>query len=136
MGYCCLSHAASPQSSGSGSCTAQAPGHSNSVVVGPSSPPVLGRIVDKIWRGEYIDLSTLLPHRLGAPEPTLAEAFHKHSKDEKQITTIEQWVVCFSTYMSVMVLRNPARIRDLLAYQALIVKAAHDYSGTPWLSYI
>lgn len=29
---------------------------------------------EKIWRGEYIDLNMLLPHRLGAPEPTLTEA--------------------------------------------------------------
>ena len=49
--------------------------------------------------------------------------------------TIEQWVVCFNSYMSVVVLKAPHRMRDLLAYSSLIVKAAHDYSGTPWLSY-
>ena len=107
----------------------------NGVVVGPSSPPVPGKIAEKIWWGEYVDLSMLLPHRLGAPEPTLAEALQKRTRDDKLITTIEQWVVCFSAYMSVLVLKNPSRIRDLLAYQALIVKAAHDYEGTPWLSY-
>ena len=109
--------------------------HTNAVVVGPCSPPIPGKIAEKIWRGEFIDLNALLPHRLGAPEPTLAEALQKRSRDLKQISTIEQWVVCFSAFMSVIALRIPGRIRDLLAYQALIVKAAHDYEGTPWLSY-
>ncbi len=44
-------------------------------------------------------------------------------------------VVCFSTYASVLVLKHSAATRDLFAYQAMIVKAAHNYEGTPWLSY-
>ncbi len=44
-------------------------------------------------------------------------------------------VVCFSTYASVLMLKHPAATRDLFAYQAMIVKAAHNYEGTPWLSY-
>ena len=44
------------------------------VIVGHLLPPVPTKLVWKIWRGEYIDLNLLLPHRLGAPEPTLADA--------------------------------------------------------------
>ncbi len=94
-----------------------------------------GKLVEKIWRREYIDLNSLLPHRLGAPEPTLAEALQGRTREDKQITSIEQWLVCFSSYASVLVLKHPTIARDLFAYQAMIVKAAHDYEGTPWLSY-
>ena len=80
-----------------------------SAQVGPSSPLVPGKIAEKIWRGEYVDLSMLLPHRLGAPEPTLAEALQKRTRDDKLITTIEQWVVCLSAYMSVLVLGVPLK---------------------------
>ena len=38
-------------------------------------------------------------------------------------------------YASIIAIVAPNRIHDLLAYQALIVKAEHDYEGTPWLSY-
>ncbi len=110
-------------------------GTSNGVIVGPSSPPVPGKLMKKIWRREYVDLNLLFPHRLGAPESTLAEALQGRTRDDKQITTVEQWVVCFSTYASMLVLKHPAATRDLFAYQAMIVKAAHDYEGTPWLSY-
>ena len=82
-----------------------------------------------------MDLNLLLPHRLGAPEPTLADALQNKAKEQKQIETIEHWVVCFNAYMSVMTLKFPKRIRDLLAYLSIITKAAHDYEGTPWLSY-
>lgn len=44
------------------------------VVVGHTSPPIPAKIVAKVWRGEFIDLNSLLPHRLGAPEPTLVDA--------------------------------------------------------------
>ena len=37
--------------------------------------------------------------------------------------------------MSIIAIQTPGLIRDLLAYQALIVKVAHDYEGTLWLSY-
>lgn len=113
----------------------QAPTLTGGVVVGQGSPPIPAKLVDKIWRGEYIDLNSLLPHRLGAPEPTLAEAFQRKTREEKHITTIEQWVVCFNSFLSVVTMRAPHHVRDMLAYVSLIVKAAHDYEGTPWLSY-
>jgi len=105
------------------------------VLVGPSSPPVPKRTAEKLWRGEHVDLSMVLPHQLGDPEPILAQALQYRTKVEKQITSIEQWVVCFSAYASMLVLKQPSRIRDFLAYQAVIVKAAHDYEGTPRLCY-
>ena len=112
---------------------AGAPSFMGGVIVGQDSPPIPAKLADKIWRGEYVDLNLLLPHRLGAPEPTLSEAFQRKAREEKQISTIEQWVICFSSYMSVVVLRAPNRTRDLLAYLSLVVKAAHNFEGTPWL---
>jgi hypothetical protein len=73
-------------------------------MVGHGSPPIPAKLAEKIWRGEYMDLNALLPHRLGAPEPTLTEAFQRKTQEEKTITTIEQWVVCFSSYRSEVVL--------------------------------
>lgn len=56
-------------------------------------------------------------------------------KDQKKITTIQQWVVCFSSFMSVMEIRHPKRVRELIAYLAMITKASQDYEGLPWLAY-
>jgi hypothetical protein len=116
--------------------TLTAPQAAGGVVVSHTSPPIPYKLALKIWRGEFIDLNLLLPHRLGAPEPTLAEALQARGpRDHKQISTIEQWVVCFNAFISVVAVQAPQRVRDLLAYSTLITKAAHDYEGTPWLSY-
>ena len=108
------------------------PAVAGGVIVGHLSPPVPMKLAWKIWRGEFVDLNLLLPHRLGAPEPTLADALQNKTKEQKQI---EHWIICFNAYISVMALHYPGRVRDLLAYSSIITKAAHDYEGTPWLSY-
>lgn len=107
------------------------------VAVGTHSPPVPKKVAEKIWGGEFIELSELLPSRLGAPELTLRDlvANRDKQKEPKKITTIQQWVVCFNAYTSVMAVRHPGRIQDLLAYASTITKASLDYEGTPWLSY-
>ena len=50
------------------------PSMAGGVIMGHLSPPVPAKLAWKIWRGEFMDLNHLLPHRLGAPEPTLANA--------------------------------------------------------------
>ena len=56
-------------------------------------------------------------------------------KETKKITNIQQWVVCFNAYISVMAVRHPGRVQDLLAYSSIITKASLDYEGVPWLLY-
>ena len=106
------------------------------IVIGTSYPPIPYRIAEAIWRDDYIDLAELLPARLGAPEPTLLELFsgsqNKPARAKKSITTIEEWVLCFNAYITVVAQK---RVSDLLAYSSLIVKASRDYEETPWLSY-
>lgn len=107
------------------------------IAVGVNTPPVPLKLAERIWRKEFIDLSELLPARLGAPELTLMDLIAKRDKvkESKKIHTIEQWVVCFNTYISVMSIRYPERVIDLLAYSSTITKASADYEDTPWLAY-
>ena len=110
---------------------------SGAVSVGSHSPPIPEKLATKIWKGEFIELHELLPSRLGAPEVTLLDLMsgkEKH-KEPKTITTIQQWVVCFNSFVSVMAKRHPERVHELLAYSAVIAKASQDYDGLPWLAY-
>ena len=43
---------------------------SEAIAVGTHSPPVPKNIAEKIWSGEFVELSELLQSRLGAPELT------------------------------------------------------------------
>ena len=87
--------------------------------MGQSSPPVPAKLAEKIWKGEFVNLCALLPHAW-VPQNLPLQLQRKSRKEDKQITSIEQWVA----------IRAPHRVRDLLAYMAMIVKAAHDFKGS------
>lgn len=105
------------------------------VVVSPNTPPVPSKIAERIWNHEFVELDTLLPASLGAPEPTLRDLVCGERKREKKISTIQEWVGCFNTFTAVVLTKEPERAKDLLAYCSLIVKASGDYEATAWLGY-
>ena len=47
-----------------------------------------------------------------------------------EIATIQKWVVCFNTFISVMAIKRPGQVQDLLGYASMITKASLDYEGT------
>lgn len=62
-------------------------------------------------------------------------AGEKIQKEKKVVKSIQEWVVCFNMYSSVVVMKEPERFKDLLANSSLIVKASTDYEGEAWLNY-
>ena len=81
-------------------------------------------------------MQELLPAGLGALGPTVLDALLQPDKmGQESITTIQEWIVCFNTFISVVAMRNPSQVQDLLAYSSMIVKASQDFKGTPWLEY-
>ena len=82
---------------------------------------------EKIWAGEYIDLSSLqeedaedicLNLRTGAMSST--------NTQKKRFLNIEQWTDAFNIFASVRRLRFPAEAEGLAAYMNLIRRIAHD----------
>ena len=82
---------------------------------------------EKIWAGEYIDLSSLqeedaedicLNLRTGAMSST--------NTQKKRFLNIEQWTDAFNIFASVRWLRFPAEAEGLAAYMNLIRRIAHD----------
>lgn len=109
----------------------------DAIAVGPSSPPIPLKLAQKIWRNEFVDLQELLPARLGIPEPTLLDVLTKpeSTKPKKEIKTIQQWALCFNSYITVLAITHPQRVGDLLAYSSIIINASSEYEDTPWLQY-
>ena len=77
----------------------------------------------------------LLPDQLGAPS-------FKHGYDSKQqgskkkaISSILEWVQCFTIYISVIAQKQPQRVPDLLGNLNLIIEAHLEFSGDAWLGY-
>ena len=106
------------------------------VSLGTGLPPVPKKLVTRIQAGEYVDMSELLPDRLGISAGPVAKDDKQSNKPKRrQVTNILEWIQCFGIYTAVLNLKHPDRIQDLLGYQALIVEACTEYNCEAWLGY-
>jgi len=78
---------------------------------------------ERIWRGEFIDLFSLLHTEL-TPE------HGPHPGD-----TLDQWVSAFLVYASVVCEKHPARCGAMFKYLDTIRKLHATYGGTSWMNY-
>ena len=51
------------------------------------------------------------------------------------VTDIKVWLDCYSRMAALLSTRFPQKAPELWAYQATIVKAAHNYEGASWVAY-
>ena len=90
------------------------------------------KLVKKIQAGDFVDMSELLPDRLGV-HASLSSTGEKGDKGEKpqqkrrQVANIMEWVQCFAIYTAVVTAAAPDRTHDLLGYMALEVEARMEY---------
>ena len=104
-------------------------------------PPVPHKLVSRILRGEYVDMSELLRDNLEAQrrsssQPTSsAISGLSPSRSRREIPDLLSWVQCFGTYIAIITSKEPERMRQLLAYQTLIVREARRCGGKGWLAY-
>jgi len=90
-------------------------------------PPKLAK---KIWQGEFVEMSELLPDKLGQADTSPGSSKEEARRPRaKRVTDVLQWVECFHSYMGVIVQHQPERTQDLLAYASLIVHAARKFRG-------
>lgn len=113
-------------------------------ISGPSRPPVSAKLVSQILSGKFMELSELIPENLEAPS-TESTSFTiegrsivpttTSSRKKTEISDILTWVECFNSYISVITAFQQERIRDLLAYMALIMRMAKQFPGRCWYTY-
>ena len=108
---------------------------------------IAARTVEKIQKGEYVDLTDLLPGQLHNPDiPPLIEHLMYHpyapsipARKKKEINSPAQWALAFSTYISIVIDKEPGRAQ-LLAYQGMILKASEEgqrggHYSRAWIDY-
>ena len=62
-----------------------------------------------------------------------AQAAQSRSR-RREVPDLLSWVSCFGTYMAVLTDKYPEKIKQLLAYQTLIVREARRCGGDGWLA--
>ena len=103
-------------------------------------PSVPQRIRDRIIRGEYIDLTELIPDNISFQERATLSVRSTHIHNDplevsvpsgtprRAITDFSAWLEAWTVYCSVMVAHNPARSVELLGYQYLIQNAQQQFT--------
>ena len=88
-----------------------------------------GKLVQKIQRGDYVDMAELLrdnmelEHRKASCESTPGPALGIQPS-RREVPDLISWVVCFSVYAAVVTAKHPDCILQLLAYQTMVVREA------------
>ena len=105
------------------------------VYVGEGLPQVPTKLAAKIRRGEFVEMTELLP------EFWCSQREDDHSKQEAKarqacsVQDIFTWLQCYGLFVSILGPHHPSRIPELMAYQTTIVRASQDYAGLAWVRY-
>ena len=131
-----LSGESSASSSGSVSCQGFSLGH--------GFPLIPAKVVNKIQKWEFINMSELLPDNLelarrsaesrGTSSCATLKAPKKRELSEDWKGLIA-WSVCFNTFAAIMAKKHPEKIQELLAYHSTILVEALRFGCKGWMSY-
>ena len=114
---------------------------SPSAVVAEGMPPIPVKLIEKIRKWEYVDLSCLLDDHTTYPVSfSLNEAGHwvpDQRKKKSQISDIFSWVRAYSRYMAVLLSSETTTKEEasgLAAHLHLILQLSQDL-GSQWMKY-
>ena len=103
------------------------------MTIAPSISPVNAKLVKQIQAGGYFELALLLTEIDEVAGCSPIE--DRQRQKTKHISTILEWLQCFTAYSGVIAAAQPERAQDLLGYQAVILDARMRYEGQGWLNY-
>ena len=99
-------------------------------------------IKEKIWNGEYIDISVLLnkePSSLDTCTQKLVmvngELIIKQAQEPVKIMDVEKWTNAFIIFSSVLIAKHPEHAQGLLKYMNSIRLGASRHQGLGWKAY-
>lgn len=109
-------------------------------VLGEGLPPIPARLVGKIRKGEFVDMADLLRDNLEADRRRGRESEESSPSPSARSTRREvpdllSWSQCFCTYTAVIAEKQPGQVKQLLAYQATLLREARRCGGNGWRAY-
>ena len=109
-------------------------------VLGEALPVVPVRLVKRIIKGEFVDMSELLKDNMevlrrrkqesdGIPAP------YEQRASRREVPDILSWVQAFSLYAAVVASQHPNKAKELWAYLAILVGEAQRCGGRGFVAY-
>ena len=111
--------------------------------INPALPALSTKLLQRIWVGEYIDFAELppakskprsLPHYLQG-QVIVVQMQELESNSKKAITDFSTWAQCFALYSAAVLIKQPSRATDLMAYFYTMANNARKYKWPSWLMY-
>ena len=131
------SESADRTSSGSEIVNAEKPIEVTPFTLGEGLPPVPAKLVAKILKGEFVDMVELLCDNMEAEcrRPHTSNGDPPSGSSRREVPDLLSWIQCFGVYAAVVISKHPAKTKQLLAYQTMIVREARRCGGKGWLAY-
>ena len=114
-------------------------------MVAEGIPPVSSKVVEKIRKWEYVDLSTLLDDYSSPDQVTLingqlavVSSTSQKRRQAKAISDIVSWLQVFSIFTAILVSSETTLKEEaagLAAHIYLIIQLSKDLNGLQWLKY-
>ncbi|KAJ1180144.1 hypothetical protein NDU88_005368 [Pleurodeles waltl] len=98
---------------------------------------VASEIKEKIWKGDFVDIFSLVRAKRREIESKDKDAKTSAYSDKKPKIeeNITNWLFGFNVFMSVMMEKKPDIGLSMIFYANKILKAHHMYGGNAWLEY-
>ena len=106
-------------------------------VLSEALPVVPGKLVQRIQKGEYIEMAELLKDNVEAERRRVAagDSGQAGRTCRREVPDFDSWLQCFSLYAAVVCAKYPQKARELWAYQALMLAEYRKCGGRGWLLY-
>lgn len=106
-----------------------------SFILGECLPPVPQKLVAKIQKGDYVEMAELLRDNMELQRRQADDSQNQIKANRREVPDLLSWITCFGTYASVVCSKHPHWIRELLAYQTILVREARRCGGKGWQAY-
>ena len=114
-----------------------------------SLPMIPATLVDKILKGQYVDMCDLLQDNIllskkstnggagggGGSEPSVGHTQRRKREFTKDEAGLLSWIQCFAAFTAIVCSQDPTRCNDLLAYMVIMVNEARRFKYQGWLTY-
>ena len=101
--------------------------------LGEGLSPVPSKLVIKILKGDFVDMTELLRDNIEAERRyARTQSFDIPSGSvpgRREVSDLFSWVQCFGVYAAVVASKNPEKVQQLLAYQTMVVREARHCGG-------
>lgn len=106
--------------------------------------PVLGKIVQKVDRNEFVDLADLLQDQFPTEEFTLpashsglvlVQSLETLKKKKKKITDFQAWVEALMVFVAIKCRRSNPEVAGIMAYGVVMSQTAREHSLERWTMY-